>query len=137
MPKVSAHQASKVHGLTQRAQAGSTRPSISAGERDGEADIAQIDERWMEGEARVLQQRIEIVAVDRRRDDPQEWVRCHDDEGEKAERDHGLDREHARLQAGRKIAAEGRDQCAKQGQDQDPQHHRAFVIAPDAGDFID
>ncbi len=30
MPMVSAHQAAKVHGRTQRAQAGSTLPSISA-----------------------------------------------------------------------------------------------------------
>ena len=30
MPMVSAHHAAKVHGRTQRAQAGSTRPSISA-----------------------------------------------------------------------------------------------------------
>ena len=30
MPMVSAHQATRVQGRTQRAQAGSTRPSISA-----------------------------------------------------------------------------------------------------------
>ena len=38
------------------------------GEGDRDADIAEIEGRRMEGEARVLEQRIEAVALDRRRD---------------------------------------------------------------------
>ena len=38
------------------------------GERDRAADIAEIEERRMDGEADVLEDRVEVVALDRRRD---------------------------------------------------------------------
>ena len=67
MPTVSEHQAASAQGRTQRAQAASTRPSISAAtakaEGHREADIAQVEERRMEREAGVLQQRIEALAL--------------------------------------------------------------------------
>jgi hypothetical protein len=36
-----------------------------------------------------------------------------------------------------KIVAERRDQTAEQRQDQDPQQHRAFVVSPHPGNFVD
>ena len=41
----------------------------------------------------------------------------------------------ARSVAGR-LRAEDRDQRAEEGQDQHPQQHRAFVVAPGAGDLV-
>ena len=42
----------------------------------------------------------------------------------------------ARSVAGR-LRAEGRDQGAEEGQDQHPQQHRAFVVAPGAGELVE
>ncbi len=70
MPSVRNIQASSVHGRTQRAQAASMRPSISAAianENEIEKpDIAEIEQRRMDGEAGVLQDRIEVAAFERR-----------------------------------------------------------------------
>ena len=44
------------------------------GEGDREADIAEIEERRMKGEAGILQNRIEIAALERRIGDTQEWI---------------------------------------------------------------
>ena len=40
------------------------------GEGDRAADIAEIEERRMDREADVLEHRVEVVALDRRRDEP-------------------------------------------------------------------
>ena len=67
MPSVRKHQAASVHGRTQRAQAGIDAAFEQGGDGEGvghrEADIAEIEQRRMEGEAGILQQRIEAVAV--------------------------------------------------------------------------
>src|SRR5437588_25204 len=74
--------------------AGADPPSDEGGDREGrggqEADIAAIEERRVEGETRVLQQRIEVAAVDRDREQPIERVRCPDDEGQGAEAEQAL-----------------------------------------------
>ena len=50
------------------------------GEGDREADIAEIEQRRMDGEADVLQQRVEVAALERRPDEPRERVRGGQDE---------------------------------------------------------
>ncbi len=60
------------------------------GKGDREADIAEIEEGRMEGEAGVLQQRVEAFAVHGRREDSREGVGGEDDEQEKPRRDHAL-----------------------------------------------
>ena len=50
------------------------------GERDREADIAEIEQRRMDGEAGVLQDRIEVAALERRLRQAQERVRGEQDE---------------------------------------------------------
>ena len=109
------------------------------GEREGhgEADIAEIEERRMEGEAGVLQQRVQVAPVRRRREDAREGIRGQDGEGEEADGDPGLHAQHARAQGRRQVAPEARDRGAEQRQDQDPEQHRAFVVPPDAGDLVE
>ena len=67
MPAVRNIQAASVHGLTQRAQAASVLPFDQRrdreGERDREADIAEIEKRRMDGEADVLQDRVQVLAL--------------------------------------------------------------------------
>ena len=70
MPAVRNIQAASVHGRTQRAQAAidAALDQRRDGEREGdrEADIAEIEQRRMHREADVLQDRIEVAALDRR-----------------------------------------------------------------------
>ncbi len=91
----------------------------------------------MEGEAGVLQHRVEALPVRRRRNLAQERVRGEQDEEQEAAADHALDGQHARAQLGRQIVAEPRHRRAEQRQDEDPEDHRALVVAPHAGDLVE
>ena len=57
----------------------------------------------MEGEAGVLQQRVQIVAVDRRLEQADERVRGEQDEGEEGGGDRRLDRKDAGAQGGGRL----------------------------------
>ena len=92
----------------------------------------------MEGEAGVLQHRVEAVAVERRR---------HQARGTGSEVNRMNSRKPAPImpctastrarERRRQIVAEQRDRGAEQRQDQHPEHHRALVVAPDAGDLVE
>ena len=77
-------------------------------------------QRRMEGEARVLQDRIKIAALERCVGNTQERIRSGENEKLKGRRDPGLHGERVRFQLGPASAAESRDQRAKQSQDRDP-----------------
>ena len=91
----------------------------------------------MDGEADVLEHRIEVAAFERRGIEAQERVRCRQDEEVEGGGDPGLHREYGRLEAGGDVVAEQRDQGAEQGEDEHPQQHRAFVVPPGAGELVD
>ena len=91
----------------------------------------------MDGEADILQHRVEVPALGRRRIEPQERVRGEDDEGEERGGDQALHGEHAGLQSRRQTIAEQRHERAEDREDERPEQHRALVITPDAGDFED
>ena len=107
------------------------------GEGHGEADITEIKEGGMEGEAGILQQRVEPVAVGRHRDEPEKRVGGEQDEGQECDADPTLDRQHPGAQARRQVGPEDRHHGAEQGQDQHPEHHRTLVIAPNAGYLVE
>ena len=107
------------------------------GECDRETDIAEVEHRRVEGETGVLQDRIEILALERRVRDAHERIRRHQNEKLEGCRNPGLDRERVGLEHHRQIGAKRRHQGAEKRQDRNPQHHRAFVIAPDAGQPVD
>ena len=69
MPTVRKSQAASVQGRVQRAHATSSRPSSSAAhgesERDRKPDVAQVQDRRMDREREILQQRVEIEALRR------------------------------------------------------------------------
>ena len=52
---------------------------------------------------------------------------------EEGRADPALHGEHARAKRARQVRAEGRDQRAEEREDQHPEKHRAFVVAPHAG----
>ena len=91
----------------------------------------------MRRERRVLEDRIEALAIERRRVEAQERVRGQQHEGEEADPDQGLHREHPCLEGGRQVAPEQRDAAAVEREDPDPQHERALVVAPRGGDLVD
>ncbi len=91
----------------------------------------------MDGQPDVLQHRIEVPALDGRRQQTQERVGGSDDESQKGEADPALDGEDQRLQPVGQIAAEGRHKGAEEREDEDPEEHGALVVPPDAGDLVE
>ena len=76
MPSVRHIQAASVHGL-HPARPGGVDATVDQGgdgegERHREADIAGVEERRMEGERGVLQDRVQPLPVERRRIEPDE-----------------------------------------------------------------
>ena len=110
--------------------------------RDGEgkghrqANIAEIQHRRMEGQPRVLEQWVEIGAVQRRRRQPREGIGGGRQKQQKADPDQPLHPQHTGPQRRRQGHTEKGDGGAEQSQDQHPQQHRALVIAPDAGHLV-
>ena len=108
------------------------------GEADGKADIAEVKQRRMDGEPDILQHRIEVAALARRRIEPVERIGRQQDEQR---------RRRPRSRPGRParwLSASPADclpnmatSAEEEGQDQHPQQHRAFVVAPDAGELVD
>ena len=84
----------------------------------------------MQGQTNVLQQRVEITAIDRRWVEPLKWVRCGENEQQKAKGDHRLHGQGPRLKGWWQVAAEQCHHSAEKREDQDPQDHRPFVVPP-------
>ena len=78
------------------------------GERDGEADIARVEHRRMEREAGVLQQRVHVAAVDRRRPHALQRIGRGQREQQEAGRGEAQHADDAGAQRGRQRAAERR-----------------------------
>ena len=91
----------------------------------------------MDREADVLQDRIEVTALDRRIGDPRKRIRGRENEQIERRTDPRLRRQDERTQRARQVIAECRHHRAEQRQDQHPQQHRAFVIPPYSGDLVD
>ena len=76
MPSVRKTQAISVHGRTQprpdRIDAAADQRARREGKGDRKPDIAEIEQRRMDRETGILQQRIEILALDRRIGDARE-----------------------------------------------------------------
>ena len=100
------------------------------GKSNCEADVAHVQQRRVEDHARVLQQRVEIVAVRRAGQDPGERIGRKRSEREKADRDDAHDGQHA----GAKYLGQRSRQCHDgnhpAAQHQHPQQQGAFVAAP-------
>ncbi len=99
-------------------------------ERHGDAHVAEIERRRVEDHARVLQQRIEIVAIAGRRDQPRKRIRREQRERDDACADDAENAEHAAGKLLRLRAATRRDGHRPDREHGDPQQHRAFVPAP-------
>ena len=90
----------------------------------------------MKGEAGILQDRIEVAALERGVRDTQKRIGSRENEKLKGGSDPGLHRKRVCLQLYRQVVAESGDQRAEEGEDQNPQHHGAFVVPPDAGQTV-
>jgi hypothetical protein len=91
----------------------------------------------MKGETRILEDRIEIAALERRIGETHERIRRGKNEQLKGGGNPRLHPERVCLERRRQIAAEGRNQRPEQSENEHPQHHRAFVVPPDAGEPVD
>ena len=91
----------------------------------------------MKSETRVLQDRVEIAALEWRLRNADERIGRGQNEQMKRRRDPALDGERVGLERRGQIVAEDGDQRAEKRKDRHPQHHRTFVVPPDAGEPID
>ena len=89
----------------------------------------------MEGERRVLQDRVEAAALGLQRD-ARERVGREGDEQEEGDGDARLHGQHIGTQRGRQIASEEGDGGAEESEDEDPEQHGALVVPPHAGDLV-
>ncbi len=117
------------------------RPSDQGRDREGigdrEADIADIEQRRVDREAEILQDRVEVLPLPRRRDQTPERIRGQQREGEEGDADTALRRERAGPQLRRQRTPRQCDQRAEQHEDEDPEQHRALVVPPDRGQLVD
>ena len=91
----------------------------------------------MDREAGVLQDRIEVAALPRRRRDARERIGGEQNEKKKGRAEQPLHGERVGAQPVGHCVGENRDQRAAKRENEHPQKHRAFVVSPHAGDFID
>ena len=131
------------HGRIARASAridfaGQQRADGEA-ERDRQADIAEVKRRRMEGQAGVLEQRVEAPALERRRDRAART-------GSRRAAGRRRSRAPARacapsaaisVRSARSAARTAPATAPGERQHRDPQQHRAFVVPPRAGDLVD
>ena len=89
----------------------------------------------MDREAQILQERIEIAPLERHWEKPLERVRGEQDKQQEGDGDTGLHAQHQRPQSLRNSLAKSRDRRARECQDQHPEQHRTFVIAPGAAEL--
>ena len=106
-------------------------------ERHRQADIAAVERGRMHRQADVLQQRVEPQPLGRRRIEPLERVRGHQQEGVESQAHEGLRGERRQQGLFRQAPLHQRDEAAGQRHHRDPQQHRAFVVAPGTGDLKD
>jgi hypothetical protein len=102
-----------------------------------EADIAEIQQRRMDREARVLENGIEVASLEGRGRQTLERIRGQENEGEERHADEALNGERVRAQRAWERTAEQGDDRAEHRQNEDPQQHRTLVVSPDAGDLVD
>ena len=90
----------------------------------------------MERETRVLQKRVQILAVQGGCFKTQERVGREDEKQQKRNAHRGLHPQDARAQAVGKVCSKPSSECPEEREDHAPEKQRAFVITPDTGDLV-
>ena len=93
------------------------------GEREAhrKADIAEVEERRVEGEADILQQRVQVLSIKWRNFKALKRVRRPKNEGKEGHADCPLNAEHPRAQAIRQSTSEPRCRGSEKRKDQHPE----------------
>ena len=91
----------------------------------------------MEGERRILQDRVEPVPVGRRRIEPHERVGRGDDEEQKGHGDRGLHGEHVGFELGGRFVPNSATAAPNSARISTHEQHRAFMVPPDARDLVE
>ena len=91
----------------------------------------------MKSERRILQDRVEAIAIKRCGIKAQEGVRGEKQEHKERGTDQSLNTQHPGTQAIGQIAAEESHCGAKGCEDQGPEQHGAFMVSPGACELID
>ena len=114
---------------------GGVQPATEQGgdgkaKRHGKADIAHIKHRRMDDQPRVLQQRIQIIAIRRDREQPLKRVGGEQHKQQKADADRAHDADHPGQKRQRQAPAVKGHGDGPAGQHQRPQQQRTLMRAP-------
>jgi hypothetical protein len=88
----------------------------------------------MDREPDVLQHRVEVLPLEWRRIEPGEGIGREERETAEGRNQQALGGKDESQQVSGQLPTEDRDRRAHADEDQHPEHHRAFVVAPDGGD---
>ena len=91
----------------------------------------------MEGQSRILKDRVQAIAFDGRRIEAQKRVRGEDDEKQEGQAHRTLNGQNPGAEFQRQVVPEDRNGGAIERQNQHPQHHGAFVVSPHAADLVE
>ena len=91
----------------------------------------------MERQTGVLQQRVQVLTVERGHLKTGERVRRQDDEQQKRHRDQGLHPQNARPQRRRQVSTKPCGHRPKLCKDKNPEQHRPLMVPPDARNLVD
>ena len=106
------------------------------GKRHRHAHIAHVEHRRVEHQARVLQHRVQVLAVGRNLGQARKRVRCDQHEQQETHGHQTEHAEHTRHHHVGQLAREDRHGHHPGAQHQQPQQQRALVTAPDRGDAV-
>ncbi len=90
----------------------------------------------MDRETYILKDRVQIATFNRCWNNARKWIGSENDEGQKGSSNPALNAKNVRTQGFWQIAGKGCNQRTEETKNQHPQQHRAFMIAPNAGNFI-
>jgi hypothetical protein len=124
-------------------RAGKGRADIAGDERayrEGKShrkpDIADVERRWMKGEAGILEQRVQPLPFRGRGAQPPERIGGEQQKGIEAEADEGLRGKRRNHRPLAQPPLEQGDRAARHGEDRHPHQHRALVVPPGSREFV-
>ncbi len=106
------------------------------GERDGDADVAEVEHRRVDDHAEVLQLRVEAAAVGRREGQPLERVGGEEHHRDEEDHHRGGDAGDIRQQVGVAARGDPLGQRRKAGQHHRPEEQRALLPRPERRDDV-
>ena len=106
------------------------------GKRNRKPHVAHVQHRRVHDHGRVLEQRVQVLAVRRGGDQPVEGARKKENQEKEPQDDQAFHADEVRHDGRLGSPMKPHGNRAERGQNEHPQQQRAFVAAPDRGDGV-